>query len=96
MNHIGMSEKLHFFCFLSNIFYIWATTSQLLLMPTGTIKFYNRRKGFGFIRFDESEKEIFVHATGLLDKRSIMENDKVSFEEKESEKGMTAVNVKKV
>ena len=51
-------------------------------MPTGTIKFYNRRKGFGFIRFDDSEKEIFVHATGLLDKRSIMENDKVTFEEK--------------
>ena len=65
-------------------------------MPTGTIKFYNRRKGFGFIKYDDSEKEIFVHATGLLDKRSIQDNDKVEFEEKEGDKGPSAVNVRKL
>jgi CspA family cold shock protein len=65
-------------------------------MPTGTIKFFNRKKGFGFIRYDESEREIFVHATNMADKRTIQENDKVSFEEMDGERGPTAVNVKKI
>jgi cold shock protein len=65
-------------------------------MPTGTIKFYNRRKGFGFIKYDDSDKEIFVHATGMVDKKVIQDNDKVTFEEKEGQKGPSAVNVKKL
>ncbi len=65
-------------------------------MPTGTIKFFNRKKGFGFIRYDDSEREIFVHATNMSDKRVIQENDKVSFEEKEGDRGPTAINVKKL
>ncbi|WP_339752935.1 cold shock domain-containing protein, partial [Algoriphagus aquimarinus] len=35
-------------------------------MFTGTVKFYNEAKGFGFIVDDESQSEVFVHATGLV------------------------------
>ena len=65
-------------------------------MPTGTIKFFNRKKGFGFIIVDDSQKEIFFHATGVQDKNGIKENDRVTFEEKEGDRGIAAVNVVKI
>ncbi len=61
-------------------------------MSTGTVKFYNESKGFGFIKETESGKEYFVHATGLVDK--VNENDNVNFEIQEGKKGLMAVNVK--
>ena len=61
-------------------------------MKTGTVKFYNDQKGFGFIK-DESGQEVFVHATGLIDK--IKEGDAVTFEVAEGKKGLNAVEVKK-
>ena len=61
-------------------------------MSTGTVKFFNETKGFGFIKEDESGKEYFVHVTGLSDK--IRENDSVTFEIQEGKKGLNAVNVK--
>ncbi len=61
-------------------------------MKTGTVKFFNEAKGFGFIK-DEQGQEIFVHATGLDDK--IRENDSVTFEVAEGKKGLNAVNVKR-
>ena len=63
-------------------------------MSTGTVKFFNNSKGFGFIRDDESENEYFVHVTGLIDQ--IKENDKVEFDLTEGKKGLNAVNVKLV
>lgn len=65
-------------------------------MANGTIKFFNRRKGFGFIKYDDSDQEIFVHATGIIDKKIIQENDKVTFEEQDGEKGLSAINVRKL
>lgn len=62
-------------------------------MNEGTIKFFNEPKGYGFVKETDSQKEYFVHATGLIDK--VKQNDKVSFELKEGKKGITAVNVKK-
>ncbi len=62
-------------------------------MKKGTVKFFNELKGFGFIKDDESEKEYFVHASGLIDK--IKEGDSVSFELQEGKKGLNAVNVKR-
>lgn len=59
---------------------------------TGTVKFFNNVKGFGFIKEDGSGNEVFVHSTGLIDK--IKEGDKVSFEVKEGKKGPNAVDVK--
>ena len=61
-------------------------------MKKGTVKFFNSRKGYGFIKDADSDKEYFVHATGLIDK--IKENDQVTFELAEGKKGITAVNVK--
>ena len=65
-------------------------------MANGIIKFFNRRKGFGFIKYDDSDQEIFVHATGIIDKKIIQENDKVTFEEQDGEKGLSAINVRKL
>jgi cold shock protein len=62
-------------------------------MKKGTVKFFNELKGFGFIKDDESDKEYFVHASGLIDK--IKEGDSVNFELQEGKKGLNAVNVKR-
>jgi len=61
-------------------------------MHKGTVKFFNESKGFGFIKDSESEKEYFVHVSGLKDK--IKENDEVTFDLQEGKKGLNAVNVK--
>jgi cold shock protein len=61
-------------------------------MYHGVVKFFNETKGFGFIKDSESEKEYFVHVTGLQDE--IRQNDEVTFELKEGKKGLNAVNVK--
>lgn len=58
---------------------------------TGTVKFFNEAKGFGFIKHDDSNQETFVHVTGLKDK--VKENDRVEFELQQGKKGMNAINV---
>jgi CspA family cold shock protein len=58
----------------------------------GTVKFYNEAKGFGFIKPNNSNQDIFVHSSGLID--TIRENDQVEYEEERGKKGMNAVNVK--
>lgn len=63
-------------------------------MKSGKVKFFNESKGFGFIKDNESEKEYFVHASGLIDK--IREDDEVTFDLQEGKKGLNAVNVKLV
>ena len=62
-------------------------------MSTGTVKFFNEKKGFGFILDDESKLEIFVHVSGILDK--IRDNDQVSYDIAEDNRGKKAINVKK-
>ena len=61
-------------------------------MSTGTVKFFNSEKGFGFITEEGSNKEHFVHISGLIDE--IREGDAVEFELTEGKKGLNAVNVK--
>ncbi len=62
-------------------------------MKTGTVKFFNTAKGFGFITSDENKTDVFVHHTGITE--PIRENDRVEFEVVEGKKGLNAVNVKK-
>ena len=62
-------------------------------MSKGKVKFFNERKGFGFIIEDETNEEIFVHVSGLIDR--IRENDQVSFDITDDERGKKAINVKK-
>ena len=61
-------------------------------MNTGTVKFFNDTKGFGFIKQDGTNKEHFVHISGLIDE--IREGDEVEFELEQGKKGLNAVNVK--
>jgi CspA family cold shock protein len=61
-------------------------------MKNGTVKFFNESKGYGFIVDDETQKEIFVHVSGLIDK--VKENDSVTFDVKEGKKGLNCVDVK--
>ena len=51
-------------------------------MKTGTVKFYNSQKGFGFIAPDDGGKDVFVHATALeaAGMRGLVEGQKISFE----------------
>jgi CspA family cold shock protein len=61
-------------------------------MESGTVKFFNESKGFGFIKVNGSNQEVFVHVSGLTDQ--IRENDNVVFELQQGKKGLNAVNVK--
>lgn len=63
-------------------------------MRTGTVKFFNDEKGFGFIVDDENGAEVFVHVSGTIDE--IAKGDSVSFEIAEGNKGPNAVDVKKI
>ena len=57
----------------------------LFIMKTGKVKFFNESKGFGFIKDSESDKEYFVHVSGLVDQ--IREDDEVTYELQEGRKG---------
>lgn len=64
-------------------------------METGTVKFYNEQKGYGFIQPDNGGKDVFVHATALerAGMRSLAEGQKVSFDTAEDRRsGKVAVN----
>jgi CspA family cold shock protein len=67
-------------------------------MNSGTVKFYNTQKGFGFIQPDDGGKDVFVHATALerAGIHTLVEGQKVSFDtEVDSRSGKTAVgNIK--
>ncbi|MBK56504.1 MAG: cold-shock protein [Flavobacteriaceae bacterium] len=60
---------------------------------TGTVKFFNGAKGYGFITNDETSEDIFVHVTSL-DGIRINEGDKVEYSEEDGKKGKVAANVK--
>lgn len=64
-------------------------------MKTGTVKFYNDQKGYGFIQPDDGSNDVFVHATALerAGLRGLAEGQKVSFDTAEdSRTGKTAVD----
>ena len=61
-------------------------------MKKGIVKFFNTEKGFGFITDEETKEEIFVHKSGLIDK--IREDDEVTYETSQGQKGLNAVEVK--
>ena len=63
-------------------------------MENGNVKWFNQRKGFGFIEREGADKDLFVHQTEV--EGSIRDGDKVEFDVGESEKGPNATKVKRV
>lgn len=63
-------------------------------MKKGVVKFFNNEKGYGFIKDADSNEDVFVHKTGLVD--SIREDDQVEYEVEQGQRGLNAVNVTKV
>ena len=61
----------------------------------GKIKWYNSRKGYGFIQ-GEDKKDIFVHRNSIPDGTYLNEGDQVEYETEDSDKGPQATNVKKL
>ena len=62
---------------------------------TGTVKFFNESKGYGFITNDETGSDIFVHVTAL-NGVELKDGDKVEYQEEEGRKGMVATQVQVV
>ena len=64
----------------------------------GTVKWFNGKKGFGFIERDDKEKDVFVHASAIkaAGMRFLNEGDKLEFDLEDGPKGPSAVNLKKI
>ena len=65
-------------------------------MATGTVKWFNDDKGFGFITPDDGSEDLFVHQSAIVAEghRTLGEGSKVSFETEASDKGPRAANVR--
>jgi CspA family cold shock protein len=61
-------------------------------MPTGTVKFFNSTKGFGFIQPDDGSKDVFVHISAVESAGlgTLTENQKVSFEVQQGNNGKSS------
>tara|TARA_B100001564_G_scaffold346839_1_gene346988 strand:+ start:903 stop:1115 length:213 start_codon:yes stop_codon:yes gene_type:complete len=64
----------------------------------GQVKWFNPRKGFGFLEREDKEKDVFVHVTAVKAAgiRTLQENDKLEFTLEDGPKGPSAVNLKKI
>jgi CspA family cold shock protein len=70
---------------------------EVIKVPTGSVKWFNEKKGFGFIKTSD-EKDIFVHFSEIKSEgfKTLQEGDEVEFEIGENDKGQYAANVRKV
>ena len=64
----------------------------------GQVKWFNPKKGFGFIEREDKEKDVFVHITAVKAAgiKTLQENDKLEFTLEDGPKGPSAVNLKKI
>jgi cold shock protein len=69
-----------------------------LLVTTGTVKWFNAEKGFGFITQDDGGPDVFVHFSAIAGTgyRNLEENQKVEFDVTQGQKGPQAANVRPV
>jgi cold shock protein len=65
-------------------------------MPEGRVKWFNEKKGFGFIEVDGQDKDVFIHhsAINMQGFRTLQEGQRVSFDIEQGKKGPAAINVK--
>ena len=66
-------------------------------MPLGKVKWFDAKKGYGFITDDKSEKDVFLHVSALEKSkfRILKENQKIQFEIKEERGKLQAINLKR-
>ena len=64
----------------------------------GRVKWFNGKKGYGFIEREDKEKDVFVHASAVREAglRFLNEGDSLEFEVESGDKGPSAVNLKKI
>ena len=69
-----------------------------LTMPSGKIKWFNSKKGYGFITDDETNKDIFLHVSALEESklRVLKEEQKIKYDIKEEKNKLQAINIKKL
>ena len=69
-----------------------------MIVPKGKVKWFNSKKGYGFITEDKTDKDIFLHISSLEKSklRILKENQKIRFEIKEEKDKLQAINLKKV
>ena len=67
-------------------------------MPTGKVKWFNSKKGYGFITEDETAKDIFLHVSALEESKlkTLKEEQQLEFDIKEEKDKLQAINLKKV
>ena len=67
-------------------------------MNRGTVKWFNERKGFGFIALEENGEDVFVHYSAIVSEgfKTLNDGDEFTFEIQEGPKGLQAANVAKV
>tara|TARA_B100001057_G_scaffold374089_1_gene378671 strand:+ start:1263 stop:1481 length:219 start_codon:yes stop_codon:yes gene_type:complete len=68
-----------------------------LKMPSGKVKWFNTKKGYGFITDDETQKDIFLHISSLEDSklRVLKEEQKIIYDIREEKDKLQAINIKK-
>ena len=67
-------------------------------MPTGKVKWFNSKKGYGFITENETERDIFLHVSALEESKlkNLKEEQLLEFEIKEENNKLQAINLKKI
>jgi len=73
-----------------------ATRQEEYDMATGTVKWFNADKGFGFIAPDDGSEDVFAHFSAIQSSgyRSLNENQKVEFDVEQGQKGLQAANIR--
>ena len=68
-----------------------------LIMPSGKVKWFNAKKGYGFITDDKTNKDIFLHVTALENSklRVLKEEQRIFYDIKEDKDKLQAINIKK-
>ena len=68
------------------------------IMPLGKIKWFNSKKGYGFIKEDKTDKDIFLHVSVLEESKlkTLKEEQQLKFEIKEENNKLQAINLKKI